>query len=422
MPKCGNPVGRGGYPDFHKVWRYAILRKIADLYNVCVHASWTQNFFDLHWDICDDARHIAMRFLPYIYNGTFKSLSHIYKESHAVSHASSRLKADKMVNAALDCCLVREEQWTRKGSVTTYSENHLHQALPDDSLKHPTAKQIDAVKNKIKTNVATEFHTMWTNHIKSLLVQGKFLEIISLEQSHISWRSLIFNLPRGVLQFAINSAIDTLATNANLKRWGKKTNAKCDRCGNRETLHHVLNNCQPMLERYLWRHNSILSYMYECIKSSPKNPSISVHVDLPFVLKGASTVPIDICVTSQRPDLVLVDRENRKLIMMELSIPFETNIDSTHAIKVERYRQLITNIEENNYDINYYPIEIGSRGLISKENEARLKSFFKKTTKEISFARVKSTLCKTVLISSFIIYHSKYEDSWINPRYVTIES
>ena len=49
-----------------------------------------------------------------------KSLSHIYKESHAVSHASSQLKADKMVNAALDCHLVREEQWTRKGSVTTY--------------------------------------------------------------------------------------------------------------------------------------------------------------------------------------------------------------------------------------------------------------------------------------------------------------
>ena len=184
----------------------------------------------------------------------------------------------------------------------------------------------------------------------------------------------MYNLRRGFLQFAVNAAIDTLATNANLKRWGKRTNAKCGHCGNRETLCHTLNNCKEMLDRYLWLHNSVLSYIYECIKY-PKDYETELHVDLPFTHQGGSTIPIDIIITQQRPDLVLIDRKNKKLTIMELSIPFETNIDSTHAIKLERYRQLISDIEQNNYCVKYYPIEIGSRGLISKDNEARLKSF-----------------------------------------------
>ena len=351
-----------------------------------------------------------------------KTLSHIYKEAHAVSHATSRLKADATVNAALDSRIAREEHWTRKASVTTYSEEHFQQALPDNSHARPTTKQIETVKNRIKSNVSLEFYNKWTNHIKSLLIQGKFLEIIAIEETDLSWKSLIYNLPRGILQFAVNAAIDTLATNANLKRWGKRTNAKCDHCGNRETLHHTLNNCKEMLDRYLWRHNSVLSYMYECIKFNPKDDDTELYVDLPFVHQGASTIPIDIIITQQKPDLVLVDRNNKKLTIMELSIPFETNIDSTHGIKLERYRKLISDIEQNDYCVNYYPIEIGSRGLISKDNEARLKSFLKNSVKQCKFTEAKHTLCKIVLISSFVIYHSKYEDSWINPRYVTIDS
>ena len=73
------------------------------------------------------------------------------------------------------------------------------------------------IKKKVKYNVAQEFHTMWHHHIKELVVQGRFLEILAMEESQISWRSIIYNLPRGILKFAVNASIDTLATNANLK-------------------------------------------------------------------------------------------------------------------------------------------------------------------------------------------------------------
>ena len=42
--------------------RPAKLHKIADLYSVCVNASWTQNFFDLQHDIHCDVRYFTTHF------------------------------------------------------------------------------------------------------------------------------------------------------------------------------------------------------------------------------------------------------------------------------------------------------------------------------------------------------------------------
>ncbi len=349
-----------------------------------------------------------------------KSLTHIYKESHAISHATSRLKADNKVNIALDS---RESQWVRKGSITAYSEDHFQQVTIDNNeqsvFENPANhSQIEHVKKSIKTNISTEFEHMWHNHIKDLLVQGNFLQILSLENSHVSWKSVIYDLPRGILQFAINATIDTLATNANLKRWGKRSNAKCGLCSRRETLHHTLNHCEVMLDRYLWRHNSVLSHLYTVISSNlPEN--LCVYADLPNKHLGASTVPIDISITKQKPDLVIVYSDKKSFIIFELSIPFEPNIDNTHKLKVDAYQLLISDIEDAGYDMDYFPFELGSRGYISKENELRLKQLLRKTSKA-KYNQVKQTLCKIVLISSYIIFHSKYEDSWVNPAYVSV--
>ena len=72
---------------------------------------------------------------------TIKSFTQLYKESHAVAHASVRLKADRTVNTALDAKIDREAQWIRKGSITTYSEDHYIQA----------STAVDDVRNRVST-------------------------------------------------------------------------------------------------------------------------------------------------------------------------------------------------------------------------------------------------------------------------------
>ncbi len=64
-----------------------------------------------------------------------------------------------------------------------------------------------------------------------------------------------------------------------------------------------------------------------------------------------------------------MDTSNSKATLLEWSIPFETNIDSTHDMKVNRYKQFVFDVEDNSFYVEYYPIKIGSIGFISKENQ-----------------------------------------------------
>jgi len=52
-----------------------------------------------------------------------KNISTLYKETHAVTRASTRLSGDSRVNLIIDNKLVRESEYTRKQSVTVQSES-----------------------------------------------------------------------------------------------------------------------------------------------------------------------------------------------------------------------------------------------------------------------------------------------------------
>ncbi len=66
-------------------------------------------------------------------------------------------------------------------------------------------------------SISEEFEHMWNDHLRNLVNQGNVLELLSLDESHLIWKSIIYNLPRGIPQFDVNASIDILATNASLK-------------------------------------------------------------------------------------------------------------------------------------------------------------------------------------------------------------
>jgi hypothetical protein len=67
-----------------------------------------------------------------------------------------------------------------------------------------------------------------------------------------------------------------------------------------------------------------------------------MYVDLDKNVKGISTIPTDIVITNQRPDLVCIDRCNKCIYILELTVPFETNFENAHQYKCQRYSSLIT--------------------------------------------------------------------------------
>ena len=139
-------------------------------------------------------------------------------------------------------------------------------------------------------------------------------------------------------------------------------------------------------------------------------------------MTGISTVPTDIVITNQRPDIVIVNRDSNHITLIELTIPFYTNIEKAQERKKDRYEQLVNDINNTNCDSKLYTIEIGSNGLINKDNCDKLFEITKitKPVNKCEAKRLISSLKKTVLTTSYIIFYSKFEKSWVSPELVKL--
>ena len=110
-----------------------------------------------------------------------------------------------------------------------------------------------------------------------------------------------------------------LNTPDNIKRWGKRKKSKCDLCGNFSNLKHILNWCPVSLKegQFKWRHDSILNHFTKAAKSV-NTKKLSFYADLQRMTFNGGTIPVDIVATSLRPDLVLVDRQEKTMEQLKL--------------------------------------------------------------------------------------------------------
>ena len=175
-------------------------------------------------------------------------------------------------------------------------------------------------------------------------MQGEFAQLLIDEKENVTWQSVVRNVPRGILSFALRSVTNTLPSPDNLRRWGKRNVSKCPLCSNNGTLEHILNFCTVALNqgRLTWRHNSVLQFLAQSFIS--KKPSeLEVYADLDGLHLNGSTIPPDIVPTQQRPDLVIINRKEKLVFIIELTICFERNFEAANARKAERYQHLKDN-------------------------------------------------------------------------------
>ena len=69
--------------------------------------------------------------------------------------------------------------------------------------------------------------------------------------------------------------INSLPTRKNMARWGLSQSPDCSFCLNPESLLHVVAGCQQYLDRFTWRHDSILNFIAKSLQ-----PVINVHSSL----------------------------------------------------------------------------------------------------------------------------------------------
>ena len=237
-----------------------------------------------------------------------------------------------------------------------------------------------------------------------------------MESSCTLWRSIIFNLPARVCKFLVNALGDSLNNRVNLARWGKIICNKCIHCKNKETLHHVLNNCKVFLDqgRYTYCHNSVLKYIISVARSALVSTDASIYHDIPGEagFTGGTTIPTVCSPTNLIPDLVIHWKALKKILILELTVPFEHGIDKAHQYKTNKYAPLVSDIQCNDFNVTFIALEIGSRGFISHDNCRRLKSFLSDVESPTKFKEFRDRISKLAIISSFVIYHAKEERSW----------
>ena len=209
--------------------------------------------------------------------------------------------------------------------------------------------------------------------MKTLVQHGNFLALAAAEHEDMIWKSYMFSLKQGTLNFLVNAAIDTLPTAANLCKWKKSTSNKSKLWREIQTTSHILNICQSSLEngKFLWRHNNLVNYIVNCLDTV----KFTVYADLPGHTVGGGTIPAEICITPQMPDIVLIDNKEKTINLFELTVPIEHNIDIRHQEKSDKYSHFLTDC--SGFKCNVTAFEIGSRGYISTRNHSALYSLHK---------------------------------------------
>ncbi|XP_052240804.1 uncharacterized protein LOC127851227 [Dreissena polymorpha] len=194
------------------------------------------------------------------------------------------------------------------------------------------------------------------------------------------------------LQFLIRAVYDVLPTPANLQRWGLIKTAECTLCGGRATLDHILSSCKEALAqgRYRWRHDQVLREVADTLERHKKKARVHAgakHINFvpagtvmkgtkgghPSILDGTNDWELradlmkqlqfpDIVHTTLRPDIVMVSGKTKKIILVELTVPWEERCTQAHERKKAKYEDLVQECREAGWRAWNYPIEVGCRG------------------------------------------------------------
>ena len=196
------------------------------------------------------------------------------------------------------------------------------------------------------------------------------------------------------LKFLLQSVYDVLPTQANLHRWNLTETADCSKCGRKGTLEHVLSSCRSALAdgRYTWRHNQVLreiAHTIETARKSKKRQGSSKQVSISFVKEGQTgiktslqatagllyqandwsmTTDLDsqltfpIVTTQLRPDIVLWSISTKKVVIIELTVPWEERCEEANERKKAKYEDLLAECRQQGWKTWNFPVEVGCRG------------------------------------------------------------
>jgi hypothetical protein len=81
---------------------------------------------------------------------------------------------------------------------------------------------------------------------------------------------------------------------------------------------------------------------------------------------GKKLVFPDIVPTALRPDIVLWSNTSKRLVMVELTVPWESRCEDAFERKTAKYADLLAQCKAKGWHTWLFPVEIGARGFPGK--------------------------------------------------------
>ena len=203
--------------------------------------------------------------------------------------------------------------------------------------------------------------------VKSLTTQKLVITAIwnsILPRTRSCWFKVLEKLPKNIYNFCIRYLNNSLPNASNTERWKTTESASCKACGMQQTLGHVVAGCPVHLDerRYNWRHDSVLLNIMKLI---PKSVSLKEYADIEdknFRFSSPSVITGD----TYTPDIVLVKDE--LLVIVELTVGFETNIEKNGQRKREKYKDLMDTMKQEYEEVIFVNLTMGALGIIGRDS------------------------------------------------------
>ena len=184
------------------------------------------------------------------------------------------------------------------------------------------------------------------------------------------WRALAKRLPSNIFNFCKKALILCLTKKSNLYRRKITEDNQCFLCHHMQTQLHVLSNCEKCLNRYTWRHDSVLNSPLRQFSKILKTSS-KIYCDSNKLQYNTTSQLF----TTQRPVIAILDGD--QMTVIELTICFETNTLKPREYKIKRYKDLTSQLLQPVLKYMVLLLEITSFGFISKQSYEPVAKYLK---------------------------------------------
>ena len=246
-----------------------------------------------------------------------------------------------------------------------------------------------------------------------LLHQGSFFSSISkfsLSQVNRNWSTCQSKLPKNIFNFTNRYINNSLPTRKNLNKWGVSASSECSFCLHPETLLHVVAGCGSCLNRFTWRHDSILNFI---ANNLPSQHFQNIFVDLP----GFSN-PSIITGDKHRPDLLLTTKDNC-LCILELTVGYETNLRNNIERKRSKYAVQIKDQMKHFKTVKFVNLSVSALGVFDQESLAFIEMLKELNVDNNHQKYILKKVINIAIRSTYYIFCCR-DKEWSNPDLMII--